>query len=125
MNALAQAKTAYGDKAAPVRTFRGTEYALFTRITRKMHAAARQGASGFAALSAALHENRMLWTALAADVSTSENGLPEQLRAQIFYLSEFTDVHTRKVLKGQAGVRPLLEVNMSIMRGLAGEERRA
>ena len=124
MNALAQAKTAYGDKAAPVRTFRGTEYALFTRITRNMHTAARQGPKGFSALTAALHDNRMLWTALAADVSGAGNALPEDLRAQLFYLSEFTATHTRKVLQGKAGVRPLLEINMSVMRGLAGTESR-
>ena len=124
MNALAQAKTAYGDTAAPVRTDRGTEYALFTRITRKLHAAARLGPKGFGTLSAALHENRMMWTALAADVADPGNTLPEALRAQIFYLSEFTVAHSRKVLAGRASVRPLLEVNMSVMRGLTGEERR-
>lgn len=123
MNALSQAKTAYGSSATPVRTHRGTEYALFTRVTRKLHAAARKGPGGFTALAHALHDNRSMWTTLAADVSGDENELPDDLRAQLFYLAEFTASHTRKVLKGEAGVRPLLEVNMAVMRGLAGQER--
>ena len=124
MNALHQAKTAYGAGATPVRTHRGMEYALFTRVTRKLHAAARLGSGGFAALSAALHENRAMWTTLAADVAGDDNKLPRDLRAQLFYLAEFTTHHTRKVLRGEASVRPLLEINMSVMRGLAGEEHR-
>ena len=122
MNALMQAKTAYGASATPIRTFRGTEYALFTRVTRKLHAAARQGRAGFSALTEALHENRTMWTTLAADVADEGNQLPPDLRAQLFYLSEFTAAHTRKVLRGEANVRPLLEINMSVMRGLAGKE---
>jgi flagellar protein FlaF len=120
VNALHQAKTAYGGSATPVRTHRGTEYALFTRVTRKLHAAARLGHGGFATLASALHDNRNMWTTLAADVADDGNQLPEALRAQVFYLAEFTALHTRKVLKGEASVRPLLEINMSVMRGLAG-----
>lgn len=123
MNAILQAKTAYGSSATPIRTDRGTEYALFTRITRRMHAAARKGRAGFPELISALHENRTMWTTLAVDVAGSENQLPADLRAQLFYLAEFTDAHTRKVLRREAGVRPLLEVNMAVMRGLANTER--
>ena len=123
MNAILQAKTAYGSSAMPIRTDRGTEYALFTRITQKMHAAARKGRGGFPELISALHENRTMWTTLAVDVAGSENQLPADLRAQLFYLAEFTEAHTRKVLRREAGVRPLLEVNMAVMRGLANTER--
>ena len=123
MNAILQAKTAYGSSATPIRTDRSTEYALFTRITRRMHAAARKGRAGFPELISALHENRTMWTTLAVDVAGSENQLPADLRAQLFYLAEFTDAHTRKVLRREAGVRPLLEVNMAVMRGLANTER--
>ena len=123
MNAILQAKTAYGSTATPIRTDRGTEYALFTRITRNLHAAARKGRAGFPELVSALHENRTMWTTLAVDVAGSENQLPADLRARLFYLAEFTEAHTRKVLSGEAAVRPLLEVNMAVMRGLANTER--
>ncbi len=123
MNAILQAKTAYGASDAPIRTDRSTEYALFTRVTRNIHAAARKGRAGFQELINALHENRIMWTTLAADVAGSENQLPADLRAQLFYLAEFTEAHTRKVLRREAGVSPLLEVNMAVMRGLANTER--
>ena len=123
MNAILQAKTAYGSSTTPIRTDRGTEYALFTRTTRKMHAAARKGRAGFPELISALHENRTMWTTLAVDVAGSENQLPADLRAQLFYLAEFTEAHTRKVLRREAGVRQLLEVNLAVMRGLANKER--
>ena len=44
--------------------------------------------------------------------------LPDDLRARIFYLAEFTDQHTRKVLNGRDTAGPLIEINTAIMRGL-------
>jgi flagellar protein FlaF len=121
VNAQLMAKTAYGSAATPVRTDRGTEYALFTRITHRMRNAALKGPSGFVELSAALYENSQLWTTLAADVAGADNALPAGLRGQIFYLCEFTTLHTRKVLKKKANVLPLIEINIMMMRGLGIE----
>ena len=70
------------------------------------------------ALIEALHENRILWNTLAADVALPENALPEDLRARIFYLAEFTAQHTRKVLRNEDTAVPLLEVNAAILGGL-------
>ena len=124
MNALAPAKmaqAAYGTSSVPVRTERGTEYAVFSRITRRMKSAAEQGCAGFPALAEALHENRRLWTIIATDVSGEENKLPQDLRARLFYLAEFTFQHTSKVLSDEEDVRPLIEINAAVMRGLAGD----
>lgn len=123
MNAILQATSVYGSRAAPTRSTRDIEYQLFTRVTRDLHTAAGKGRAGFPELASALHKNRTMWTALAADVAGSENQLPADLRAQLFYLAEFTEAHTRKVLRREAGVRPLLDVNMAVMRGLANTER--
>ena len=73
-------------------------------------------------LVTAIHENRRLWTILAGDVADDGNTLPEQLRAQIFYLAEFTGQHSAKVLSGKAGVEILIEINMAVMRGLRQQE---
>jgi len=73
------------------------------------------------ALIEAMHENRKLWTALAADVASSDNGLTQELRARIFYLAEFTVEHTRKVLRNKATAVPLLEINSAILGGLQAE----
>jgi flagellar biosynthesis activator protein FlaF len=118
VNALNMAKTAYATNKAPIRTPRGTEYEAFVRVTQRLKAAADKGDMGFADLAQALHLNRRLWTILASDVADKDNTLPQELRARIFYLAEFTTQHSRKVLKGEDTVLPLLEINMAVMRGL-------
>jgi len=118
MTTAKMARDAYGAGSAAVRTTRGTEYAVFSQITRRIRDAANRGRAGFPALAAALHDNRRLWTAIAADVASEGNGLPRDLRARLFALAEFTFRHTGQVLAGKAQVAPLIDVNASIMRGL-------
>ncbi len=118
MNALTLARSAYRSAQSPVRTARSTEYEAFARITSRMKKAASLGRSGFAALAEAIHDNRKLWAALASDVADAQNGLPQDLRARIFYLAEFTSHHSSLVLKRQADPNPLIEINTAIMRGL-------
>lgn len=118
MNAQTLAKTAYSAAQTPVRTPRGVEFEAFARVTHRLKSTARQGREGFGALAAAIHENRRLWTLLAADVATAGNGLPRELRARIFYLAEFTSQHSSKILAGKADTDVLVEINTAIMRGL-------
>ncbi|MCV2866092.1 flagellar biosynthesis regulator FlaF [Defluviimonas sp. WL0075] len=120
MNAHLLAQDSYAATAASVRTPRATEYALLARTTHAL-----THADGFAALVRALHDNRRLWTTLAADVAEPGNGLPQELRARLFYLSEFTAHHSRKVLAGEADAGALIAINTAVMRGLAGEEAKA
>lgn len=121
MNATILAKTAYANPGQPTRTLRGTEYEIFARVTHRLKQAGSNATSNFAALARALYENRRLWTTLAADVVSPDNELPEQLRARLFYLNEFTQTHSRKVLSGEATVDVLIDINTSIMRGLRRE----
>ncbi|MEZ5721318.1 MAG: flagellar biosynthesis regulator FlaF [Paracoccaceae bacterium] len=118
MNALQMAKTAYATNKAPIRTPRGIEYEAFARITHRLKAAAERGKPGFPALAQALHLNRRLWSLLAADVAETGNGLPQDLRARIFYLAEFTNAHSRKVMRGEDSVEALIDINTAMMRGL-------
>lgn len=117
MNAYQLAKTAYSTPGIPTRTDRATEYALFADITRQLNDAASDR-SKFPALATALHENRRMWTTLAADVADRDNALPQALRAQLFYLAEFTAQHSAKVLSGQASAAVLVDINTAVMRGL-------
>ena len=121
MTAAKMAEHAYGAGSAAARTPRGTEYAVFSQVTRRMKAAAESGRMGFPALAEALHENRKLWTTIALSVADEANGLPADLRARLFYLAEFTFQHSAKVLASKADVRPLLEINAAIMRGLLAQ----
>ncbi|MEY8842377.1 flagellar biosynthesis regulator FlaF [Cribrihabitans sp. XS_ASV171] len=122
MTALSHARQAYAAAAAPIRTPRNTEYEVISRITRRLRQAAQKGAAGFAELAEALHENHRLWSLLAAQVADEANALPRGLRAQIFYLAEFTHQHTPQVLAGRAGPEPLLDINTAILRGLRNGE---
>ena len=118
MYAHTLAKTAYSNPGQPTRTPRGTEYEVFARITHRLKAAAALDKTQFPSLVRALHENRELWTMLAADVASPGNALPPQLRAQIIYLYEFTMQHTTKVIGGTATPDVLIDINTAIMRGL-------
>lgn len=109
---------AYSSPAAPIRTARGTEYEAIADITRALRKAGQAGRTEFKALVSALHQNRQLWTIFATSVADSANGLPASLRAQIFYLYEFTVHHTSEVLAGRGDVAPLIDVNTAIMHGL-------
>ncbi|MCB2135390.1 MAG: flagellar biosynthesis regulator FlaF [Rhodobacteraceae bacterium] len=124
MNAHLLARSAYSGAAASTRTDRGTEYEVFARITHRLKATASDPQTSPAARVGALHDNRALWTALATDVAVPSNGLPQALRAQIFYLAEFTILHTRKVLAGTANPDALIDINMAVMRGLRQEGER-
>ncbi|MGY9049827.1 hypothetical protein P775_23065 [Puniceibacterium antarcticum] len=120
MNAHSLAQRAYSAAAGSTRSERSTEYELIAQVTHRLKIAAQKGKRGFPQLVEALYDNRKLWTALAVDVSSSGNELPQDLRARIFYLAEYMQDHTRRVLKGEAKVGPILEINVAVLRGLSG-----
>ncbi len=120
MTLPAPAASAYGSVTAPTRTARAIEYDVIARITARLRSAAKAGRPGFPALAGALHENRQLWSALAADVALPGNELPPQLRAQLFYLAEFTANYSARVLSHGADVGPLVDINTAVLRGLRG-----
>ncbi len=118
------AKTAYAPVQTAVKTPRGTEHAAFERVTARLASAARPDAP-MTQRAAALHDNRQLWTLMAAQVADADNALPQSLRAQIFYLAEFTIQHSRKALRNEQPIAPLIDINTAVMRGLRGEAQAA
>ncbi len=114
------ARAAYARPEAPGRSPRALEYELLARATKALSTARAEGAS-HAQVLAALNENQRLWSTLAADVAEPENGLPQQLRAQLFYLYEFTALHSRAVRDKKASVEVLIDINTAVMRGLRGQ----
>jgi flagellar protein FlaF len=122
VNATQLARAAYQSGTQPIKTPRGTEYEAFARITSRLRNASGKTPAQFRDLASALHDNRRLWTILAADAAGKENKLPADLRARVVYLAEFTRLHTGKVLRDGASTAPLVEINSAIMRGL-GDRR--
>lgn len=117
MSALAAKMNGYQNATRAAGNPRDVEYQLFARITGHLNRAAAPDRP-FAELATALDDNLRLWREIALDVAQPENGLPPRLRAQLFYLFEFTVHRTQKVLRNEADIAPLIEVNQSIMRGL-------
>lgn len=113
------AQRAYATTFEKVSTPRSVEFQVIARITHRMKKAVQTGDRR--ALIDAMHDNRILWNTLAADVALPGNALPADLRARIFYLSEFTAHQTRKVLRNEDTAVPLLEVNAAILGGLQTE----
>lgn len=122
MNIIDQARHAYAPKTSALRSGRSAEHHLFSEVTTRLRITADRLPSNYVAFAEAIHANRAVWTHLAAQVADDDNALSEDLRARIFYLSEFTAFHSRKVLKGEADVAPLIEINTAIMRGLCPRE---
>ncbi|WP_298859115.1 flagellar biosynthesis regulator FlaF [uncultured Sulfitobacter sp.] len=116
MNATTLAHRGYAPTAAPLKSARRAEYDVIARITSRMTSAIQ--AKDFNKLIHAMHENRTLWRKLAIDVADPGNLLPDDLRARLIYLAEFTEHHTRRVIAREESATPLVEVNTAILRGL-------
>lgn len=119
MNIIDQARQAYAPKTSALRTGRSAEHQLFSEVTTRLRSSASKLPTGFPAFAEAIHANRAVWTHLATQVADDDNALSVDLRARIFYLAEFTAFHSRKVLKGEADIGPLIEINTAMMRGLS------
>ena len=121
MNANRTAQRAYSAASAPARTTKDIEYDVLARITHRMRTTSGKGARGFPDLVRALRDNQKIWDIFAAEVADAANPLPAELKARLFYLSEFTRHHTARVLNRSDTVDALVEINTSVLRGLRGE----
>lgn len=117
MVATARKMNGYLEAAKSTGSPRTIEYQVFAKVTGKLTRASQEGVN-FPDLVEALHDNLRLWTVIAGDVVEDGNGLPDKLRAQLFYLYEFTRAHTRKAMRREADAAALIEINTSVMRGL-------
>lgn len=121
MSATSQALRGYAENAVSTRNGRRAEYEAISQITQRLRNAATKSNADFPSYAEALHLNQRLWAALVVDVADPQNPLPGELKARIIYLAEFTQHHTRRILRKKASVLPLLEINMAVMRGLKKE----
>jgi len=116
------AQSAYASATAITPSTRDPESRAFAEVTKRLAGTTTNTPEGFPHLVEALHINQRLWTILATDVAEPGNNLPQALRAQIFYLAEFTRAHSAKVLRERASPEILVEVNTAIMRGLRANQ---
>jgi flagellar protein FlaF len=98
---------------------RSTEYRLFAQVTRALMTASELDPSEIGKRIDVLDWNRRIWSNLAADCASVDNALPEQVRAAIISLSIFVSKHTSVVMRGKDDFEVLIDINRTIMQGLA------
>lgn len=109
---------AYQRAATQADSPRELEYRAFGLVTASL-LRAKEGPAAPPELADALDANRRLWNVLSADCSTAQNQLPMGLRAQIISLAIWVSKYSSDVLRGGAEIDPLIDVNRSMMEGLA------
>ncbi|MCE8008964.1 flagellar biosynthesis regulator FlaF [Aestuariivita sp.] len=69
----------------------------------------------------AIWKNEQIWLAFKFDLAEQENGLPPQVRASLISLALWVEKHSVGVLRGTQKIKPLIDINRSIIRGLSGD----
>jgi flagellar biosynthesis activator protein FlaF len=113
--------TAYQTAQRRAETPREIEYRLFGQVTHALIAAQNTPTHEVAKRIDALDWNRRVWSFMAGDCTRSDNSLPEQLRASIVSLSLWVGRYSSEVMQRNADIEPLIDINRSIMQGLAGQ----
>lgn len=110
---------AYQTAATRSEDPRSTEYRLFAQVTRSLMQASETDKLDIKTRIDALDWNRRVWTNLATDCASADNQLPDQVRAAIISLSIFVSKHTSVVMRGEDDFEVLIDINKTIMQGLA------
>lgn len=111
---------AYQRAATQAESPRELEYRAFGQVTAGLlRAQEERGAGGGVVVAEALDANRRLWNMLSADCALPGNQLSLELRGQIISLAIWVARYSREVLRDAADIGPLIDVNRSIMEGLA------
>ncbi|MFC4169118.1 flagellar biosynthesis regulator FlaF [Teichococcus aestuarii] len=111
------AATAYGSVIRGTEDPRDIEYRVLARAAALLEEASRPGA-GPAALPAAIHENRMVWTAFATDLADQSNSLDEVMKARLLSLARWVFAESDRVLREGRSPQALCDVNRVVMAGL-------
>ena len=111
---------AYKKATARSESPREMEYRLFGQVTRALMHAATVDPSDLSTRIDALDWNRRLWSTLATQCTTPDNAMAGPLRAQIISISLFVNRHSSAVMRGEDAFDTLIDINRSVMQGLAG-----
>lgn len=109
---------AYGRVQNATENPRSMEYRLLGQVTAAL-TKARDGNRGTAEFVDAMLWNKKVWDAFIVDLSSEGNRLPKELRAQIIGIGLWVGRETIQVLDGTGDIDALINVNKTIMEGLA------
>jgi len=119
MDQKQRALRGYGKVKQETASDKHIELQLFTSITARLRAQAQKNSTQLNSVMAqALIDNAKLWNILFCDLVSQDNQLPLDLKKNLISLAEFTQEHTQRVFRGEAGMGILIEVNDSIIVGL-------
>ena len=110
--------TAYQNTLRATENPRDVEYRLFGQVTRALLDAAPLQKTDPRVI-AALDWNRRVWTALANDCVSEQNGMAPQLRAGIISLATFVARYSSQIMARSGSFETLIDINRMIMQGLA------
>jgi len=109
---------AYQRAATQADSARELEYRAFGQVTAGL-LKAKEGVASPTERVEALDANRRLWTVLANDCAAPSNQLPMTLRGQIISLALWVGKYSSSVLRENADIEPLIDINRTMMEGLA------
>ncbi len=116
---------AYAQASNRTETPREMEYRLFGQVTRALMHASTVDRTDVKTRIDALDWNRRLWSVLATDCADPDNQLNNPLRAQIISISLFVGKHSSAIMRGDDDFQSLIDINRSIMQGLAPQSAQA
>ncbi len=109
---------AYQQNQLTTENPREVERRLFSQVTGALLAARDKGHQDDDCINA-LDWNRRVWTTMASDCSVEGNQLTKELRAGIISLSIWVGKYTSQVMRGKETIEALIDINKTIMEGLA------
>jgi flagellar biosynthesis activator protein FlaF len=109
---------AYGEVAQRTASDKEIEFALFQQITDALESVVDPAQRTPTAWADAVSRNQQLWTIIAVDLMSEGNGLPDDLKRSLLFLSEFVRRASLKILAGEESIPDLIEVNKTVMAGL-------
>jgi len=96
---------------------RDVEYRLLANVTGALVEAQKEPDNTKKRVESAIW-NRDVWAAFRVDLSSNQNGLPEELKASLVSLSLWIERETMAVMDGTGDIDALIEINRNIMGGL-------
>jgi flagellar protein FlaF len=110
---------AYQRAATQVESPRELEYRALGQATAGLVRLIESGSASAVEKAEAIDANRRLWNVFASDCSLPQNQLPLALRGQVISLAMWVARYSREVLRDGAPIEPLVDINRSMMEGLA------
>lgn len=114
------AAAAYASVTTNILGPRDIEQRVFQQVNGQLMAVRDDPHGHFSEVAGAVHANTQLWTMLAVDVLSDDNTLPLTLRGQIASLAIYSQKTGRAVLRGEAKIDDLIDVNRAMIDGLDG-----